>query len=159
MCVISTRNDATFLPNMLTPRHQLVINITGMGLFLSVESHAHQLRRYPDEIADISNFHNSRWPLGASVHYRWPSLKEICDQRNPLRPSNTDHHFADSICIFLFFDKVCCILIQISLQFVPNIQIDNKLTLVQVIAWFRLGDKPLPAPILIKFSDTMWRHQ
>ena len=38
--------------------------------------------------------------------------------------------------------------IQISLKFVPRSQIDNKPALVQVMAWRRRGDKPLPEQML-----------
>ena len=44
--------------------------------------------------------------------------------------------------------KSCIILIQISLEFVPKWLIDNKSALVQVMAWSRTGDKPLPKPML-----------
>ena len=40
--------------------------------------------------------------------------------------------------------------IQISLKFVPRSPIDNKLALVQAMAWRRTGDKPLPEPMLIQ---------
>ena len=40
------------------------------------------------------------------------------------------------------------ILIQISLKFVTRSRIDNKPALVQVMAWRRRGDKPLPEPVL-----------
>ena len=36
--------------------------------------------------------------------------------------------------------------------------IDNKPALVQVMAWRRYGDKPLPELILIKFTDTYMRY-
>ena len=50
-----------------------------------------------------------------------------------------------------------CILIQISLKFVPNGPIDNKSALVQVMAWCRTGNKPLPEPKLTLFIDAyMW---
>ena len=45
------------------------------------------------------------------------------------------------------------ILIQISLKFAPTGLIDNKAALVQVMAWRRIGDKPLPEPMLIVFTD------
>ena len=38
--------------------------------------------------------------------------------------------------------------IWISLKFVPRSPIDNKAPLVQVMAWRRRGDKPLPEPML-----------
>ena len=34
------------------------------------------------------------------------------------------------------------------LKFAPRVPFDNKKTLVQVIAWRRIGDKPLPEPSL-----------
>ena len=40
-----------------------------------------------------------------------------------------------------------CILIQISLKFVPKGPIDNKSALVQVMAWRRPGNIPLSEPI------------
>ena len=46
-----------------------------------------------------------------------------------------------------------CILIRISLNFVPKGPFDNEWALVQVMAWRRIGDKPLPEPMLIEFTD------
>ena len=46
-------------------------------------------------------------------------------------------------------NKKFCISIRISLEFVTEGQIDNKLALVQVMAWRRTGDKSLPEPMLI----------
>ena len=40
-----------------------------------------------------------------------------------------------------------CILIQISLKFIPECPTDNESALVQVMAWCRTGDKPLPLPV------------
>ena len=34
--------------------------------------------------------------------------------------------------------------IKISLKFVPKGAIDNKWAMVQVMSWYRKGDKPLP---------------
>ena len=48
----------------------------------------------------------------------------------------------------IFINKNYSILILISLKFAPNGVIDNKATLVQVMAWRRKGDKPLPDPML-----------
>ena len=50
-----------------------------------------------------------------------------------------------------------CILIRISLTFVPNGPIDNRLALTQVLAWRRTGDKPLSEPILTQFNDAYMR--
>ena len=59
-------------------------------------------------------------------------------------------------CIFLKEDDR--IPIQISLKFVPRSPIDNKAALVQVMAWCRTGDKPLPKPMMTQFTDTYMCH-
>ena len=59
-------------------------------------------------------------------------------------------------CIFL--NENDKILIQISLKLVPRSPIDNKPALVQVTAWRRTGDKPLPEPIMTQFPDAYMRH-
>ena len=43
--------------------------------------------------------------------------------------------------------------ITISLKFVPKGPIDYKSALVQVMAWHRTGEKPLPESMLTKFTD------
>ena len=39
------------------------------------------------------------------------------------------------------------------LNFVPKGPINNKWSLVQVMAWPRSGDKPLPEPMVTLFKD------
>ena len=48
--------------------------------------------------------------------------------------------------------------IQISLKCVPRNPIGNKSALVQVMAWRRTGDKPLPEPMMTQFTDAYMRH-
>ena len=48
----------------------------------------------------------------------------------------------------IFMNEKSCILIQISLRFVQKGLIDNKSTLVQVMAWRRTGAEPFPEPML-----------
>ena len=55
-------------------------------------------------------------------------------------------NFADNIFKFIFLIEKFCILIQISLKFVPKGPNDNKWALVQVMAWRQIGNKPLPDP-------------
>ena len=50
------------------------------------------------------------------------------------------------------------ILIQISLMIVPMDLIDHKSALVQVMAWRRTGNKPLPEPMLVQSTDAYMRH-
>ena len=50
--------------------------------------------------------------------------------------------------------------LNISLKFVPEGQIKNIPALVQIMAWRRLGDKPLSEPMTVdsKFTDAYMRH-
>ena len=41
-----------------------------------------------------------------------------------------------------------CILVKITLKFVPKDPIDNGPALVQIMAWRRIGDKPLSESML-----------
>ena len=59
-------------------------------------------------------------------------------------------------CIFL--NENDWIPIQISLKFVPRSSIDNKPVLIQVMAWRRTGDKPLPKTMMTQFIDAYMRH-
>ena len=59
-------------------------------------------------------------------------------------------------CIFL--NENVWIAIKISLKFVSKGPIDNKPAFVQVMAWRRTGDKPLPEPMLTQFIDAYMRH-
>ena len=56
------------------------------------------------------------------------------------------------------FNESVWISITISLKFVPKGRIDYKSALVQVMAWHRTGEKPLPESMLTKFIDAYMRH-
>ena len=45
-------------------------------------------------------------------------------------------------------------MIRISLKFVPKGPIDNESALIQVMAWYRTGNKPLPEQMLTQLTDT-----
>ena len=62
-------------------------------------------------------------------------------------------NLSDDIFKYIFFDEKYSISIRISLKFVPRGLIDNRPVLVQVIAWRRTGDKPLPEQTLTQFTD------
>ena len=57
-----------------------------------------------------------------------------------------------------FMNEKFCISIQISLKFVSKSQMHIKTTLIHVMAWRLIGDKPLPEPMLTQFTDTYKRH-
>ena len=64
---------------------------------------------------------------------------------------------ADEIFKRIFLNENFRISIKISLKFVPKDPID-KSALVQVMAWRRTGDKLLPEPMMIQFTDAYMRH-
>ena len=65
---------------------------------------------------------------------------------------------ADSNLKCTFFNENDRIPIRISLIFFLRSPIDNKPVLVQLMAWRRTGDKPLPEPMLTQFTDAYMRH-
>ena len=77
---------------------------------------------------------------------------------NSSAPGQNGHHFADDNFSWIFLNENVRISIKISLKFVPKGPIDNKSALVQVMAWRRTGDKPLPEPVLTQFTDAYMRH-
>ena len=83
-------------------------------------------------------------------------------QRNKVINSSVSgqngRHFAGDIFKSIFIDEIFCILVCISVKFVPRGPIDNKPALVQVMAWRLLGVKPLPEPMLTEFTDVYMRH-
>ena len=56
------------------------------------------------------------------------------------------------------FNESVRISITISLKFIPKGPIDYKSALVQVVAWHRTGEKPVPESMLTQFTDAYIRH-
>ena len=77
-----------------------------------------------------------------------------CDKHtyllNTSRPRQNWCRFADNIFKCIFLNENVLILHDISLKFVPNIQINNISALVQIMAWLWPGDKPLSEPITVR---------
>ena len=69
---------------------------------------------------------------------------------NTLRPRQHGCHFADGVLKCIFLNENVRIAIKISLKFVPNGPINDIPALVQVMAWRRPGDKPLPEPVMVR---------
>ena len=57
-----------------------------------------------------------------------------------------------------FINENILISIKISLKFVSKSPIDNNEALVKIMAWRRIGDKPLSEPTLTRFTDAYVRH-
>ena len=68
---------------------------------------------------------------------------------NTLRPRQHGRHFADDTFKRIFLNENVIISIKISLKFVPDGPINNIPALVQIMAWRRLGDKPLSEPMMV----------
>ena len=77
---------------------------------------------------------------------------------NSSPPGLNGCHFADDTLKCIFMNEKFFILIRISLKFVPEGLINSKSALVQVMAWRRTGNKPLPEPMLTLFTDAYMRH-
>ena len=75
----------------------------------------------------------------------------------PLHGQN-GRHFADDIFKCFFMNEKFCIAIQIPLKFVPEGPVYNNPALVEIIAWRRIGDKPLSEPMLTRFIEAYMRH-
>ena len=89
--------------------------------------------------------------------YKLPVLLNdayICVARlewvNSSSPGQNGCQFADDIFKFIYVIEEVCILIKISLNFVPMGPIDSKPALVQIMAWHRPGDKPLSEPMVVR---------
>ena len=77
---------------------------------------------------------------------------------NSSPPGQNGRLLADNIFKLIFLNENDRILIKISLKLVPKGPIDNKPALVQVMAWRRTGDRPLPEPMLTQFTDAYMQH-
>ena len=65
-------------------------------------------------------------------------------------------HFADNSFKYILLNDIVSIPNEILLKCVPDSLIDNKSTLVQVVACHLTGDKPLLEPMLTKIYDALW---
>ena len=68
---------------------------------------------------------------------------------NTLRPRQNGRRFPDDTFKRIFLNENVRISIKISLKFVPKVSINNIPALVQIMAWRRLGDKPLSEPMMV----------
>ena len=70
-----------------------------------------------------------------------------------------DAILADEMIKHIFLNENNTIYIKISLKSIPKGLIDNKSALIQVRAWRRQGDKPIPEENMSQFTDAYMRHQ
>ena len=89
------------------------------------------------------------WLLG--VFAQWfptpnTDITKLITEQNGWRSAN-------NIFKWILVKEYFCILIQISLKFNFNGPIENKSVLVQIMAWYQTGDKPLPEPMMTKSHE------
>ena len=77
---------------------------------------------------------------------------------NTLMPRQNGRHFSDDIFKCILLNENVWISNTVWLKFVPNGLIDNNTALVQMMAWHRIGDKPLSEPMMAYFGDAYMRH-
>ena len=85
--------------------------------------------------------------IGFIICIHWPV--NWCLSINTLRPRQNGRHFAEDIFKCIFLNENTSISIDISLKCVPEGRINNMPALVQIMAWRRLGDKPLSEPMMV----------
>ena len=68
---------------------------------------------------------------------------------NSLGPRRDRRHFADDIFKCVFLNENQWSSLRISLKFVPKVRMNTFPALVQIMAWRRLGDKPLSEPMMV----------
>ena len=101
------------------------------------------------------------WCRQATSHYLsqcWPRSMSPCGITRPQcvnssLPGQNGCHFTDNIFRCIFVNEQLRILIKILLKVVPKGPIDNIPALVEIMAWRRIGDKPLSEPMLSRFTD------
>ena len=92
------------------------------------------------------SIYNKEWDITVIQPISSTSTSELF---NTLRPKQNGRHFADDIFKCIFLNENDWISLTISLKFVPKGPINNIPALVQIMAWRRLGDKPLSEPMMV----------
>ena len=72
-----------------------------------------------------------------------------------LMPKQNGHQFT-GIFPYIFIKENFCILIPISLKFVPEDPTRNKSVLFQAMALLQKGDRPLTDPMLTQIYNATW---
>ena len=107
------------------------------------------------------------WYISCRIMSLGKPLNSICDcnilknHNVPFNSSPLDKMtaiLAHDIFKCIFMNEKSCILIRISLKFVPTGPIETKAAFVQEMAWRRTGGKPLPELMLPQLADAYMRH-
>ena len=72
---------------------------------------------------------------------------------NILRPNKNIHYLRWDIVKFIIFNKKCWCFDWHFIEIIPDCSINNKLSLVHVMAWHQTGNKPLPESMSPKMPN------
>ena len=149
-------------------RHVFLVQYPSRACYRTLAFHAQYIQRYISENWQLLAPH--LWPricfkiqdygcfflgcLACSRGYRWTQDNQLTQ----LPMDKMAAISADDIFKCIFLNENDRILIQISLKLFRKSPIDNKPALVQVMAWRRIGDKPLPEPMMTQFNDAYRRR-
>ena len=86
------------------------------------------------------------WTDNDPLHYDITGPQGV----NNIEAETNGRHLADNIFKCIFLNENVWIPIKISLKFVPKGLINNIPALVQIMAWRRLGDKPLSEAMMVR---------
>ena len=103
------------------------------------------------------SYHNS-WCYKWTNNCMWQNLNAIRLILTHWGRGKMADILADDIFEHILLNKNIRISIDSSLKFVPKGQINNIPALVKIMAWRRIGDKPLSEPMLTRFTDAYMRH-
>ena len=90
------------------------------------------------------------------------TLYQLLGKILPLQrqPRQNGRHFPDDIFKWIFLNETLYVSLKISLKFVLRFRISNILPLVLILAWRRLGEKPLSEPMMtdvfMKIQPFVW---
>ena len=95
----------------------------------------------------------------SSMKSVWSSIYWIWLTLNTLRLSQNGRHFLDNIFKCTFLNENVWIFIKIPPKFVPQGPINDIPALVQIMAWWWPGDKPLSEPMMVRLPMHIWVTQ
>ena len=75
-----------------------------------------------------------------------------------LQHTEAESYFSNGIFRCIFFIECHCVFIEISLKFVPKGPVDNTYLLYLLMTQHHIGNKSLPEPMMIQFTDGYMRH-
>ena len=101
-------------------------------------------------ISHLTQILNFDWHIYGWLDFQQKYMKQqLLTWINTFRPWQNGPHFTDDIFKCIFLNENLWVSVNVSLKFVPKGQINNIPALVLIMAWRRIGDKPLYEPMMI----------